>query len=45
MVKVQDVLDCLGIEHVFLTGPRNEFCGLLEVWVTGSSWVVAAGGP
>jgi hypothetical protein len=44
MVKVhKDVLDHLGIEHVFLTGQRNVFCALLEISTT-EAWRVAIDG-
>jgi hypothetical protein len=41
MVKTgRDVLEYLGIDHAFLTGPRNVFCTLLEISAK-EPWVIA----
>jgi hypothetical protein len=45
MVKTgRDVLEHLGIDHTFLTGPRNVFCTLLEV-SSAEPWIAAIDRP
>jgi hypothetical protein len=45
MVRARkDALESIGIEHVFLTGERNEFCAVLELGAAGK-WAIAPGGP
>jgi hypothetical protein len=43
MIRVhKDVLDHLGIEHVFLTASQNAFCTLLEIGLS-EKWLIAIG--